>query len=233
MASPSAAGTTYDYGPTPRYTSDPHAPRQVLPSQYHVRLFLHFGRTNHWKPHEPLLVAPYVPLQPYGWLFGVIPDGNDADDLETYEYESLVDTPEYPCRPYCCRHLFTDLRLQADDDLDLAEALRFSTTAPWSCQPGLAGVGAKTVYFKATEELGVPIDVEQALPDCDQGGTGMAPQVDLEVYFSPEWRLWQPLPLHFSYKVLPMPDEGSDIRRVRDGARARYCHELLENSYYG
>jgi hypothetical protein len=233
MASLSAPVDTLDFGSTPRYTDDPHAPRQVLPSQYHVRLFLHFVHTNLWKPHEPFLVAPYVPLHPHGWHFGVIPDGNQANDLVVYKCEAMVYTPEYPCRPYCCRHLFADLWRQEDDDLDLAEVLRFATTAPWSRQPGLAGISANIVYFRATDEHGVTIEVEQALPACDQGGIGMAPHVDLDVYFSPEWRLWQPLPLNFTYEMLPMPDEGSQTRRVRDVARARYCHEVVEDRYYG
>ena len=233
MATPGDERATYDYGPTPCYTFIPHEPAHVLPSRYSVRICLHFVRIKHWKPHEPLLLAPYVPLQSLSWHLGVVPDGNQSGDLSTYKYETMVDTPEYPCRPYCSRLLFTDLILQSEGGLDLADVLRFATTIPWSCPPGISGVTAKIVYTKATEELGAPIDHEQALPDCDQGWRGPAPQVDLEVYFSPEWRLWQPLPLSFSCRVLPMPDEGIDTRRRRNVDRERYCHEVVEASYFG
>ena len=232
MASPSAE-TTYEYGPSPCYNSDPHAPLQVLPMQYQFRLFVHFVRINHWKPHMPCLAAPYVPLQPHRGFVGVIHDGNEAGDMATYQYETLVDTPEYPCRPYCCRHFFTDLRQQSQGGLDLAEVLRFATTAPWSLQPDLPGINAKIFYYKSTEEFGAPIDLEQALPCCDHGGRGLAPQVDLEVFLSPEWRLWQLLPLCFSYHTSTMPEDGSDTRRRRDLAGERYCLEVVENSYYG
>ena len=78
------------------------------------------------------------------------------------------------------------------------------------------------------------MDIEQALPDCDQGGAGLAPRLDLEVYLSPEWRVWQPLPLDFQYTVrYDTLDEGGDTRRVRDVSRLRHCHDLVHSSYYG
>jgi len=207
---------------------------QVLPMQYHVRVALHFCRTNHWKPNGPLCVAPYVPLQAHSCLFGVVSDGNSAEDQAVYEYEIMVDTPEYPRRPYCCHDLLRELALQTDDDFELADGLHFARTAPWSSHPDFAGVSAKLFYFRATAEIGVLMDIEQALPDCDPGGAGMAPRLDLEVYLSPEWRLWQPLPPHFQYTVrYDTLDEGGDTSRVRDVSRLRYYHDLVESSYYG
>ena len=116
---------------------------------------------------------------------------------------------------------------------NVADVLHFSSTAPWSNQPDFAGVSAKLFYFRATAELGVLMDIEQALPDCDQGGAGMAPRLDVEVYLSHEWRLWQPMPPHFQYTVLHnMLDEGGALTRVRDVSRLRHCHDIVNDSYY-
>ena len=202
--------------------------------QYHVRVALHFCRISHWKPNGPLDVAPYVPLQARSWQLGVVSDANSADDQAIYEVEIMVDTPEYPIRPYCCRDLLRDLVVQTDDYFDLSHALHFARTAPWSGHPDFTGVSAKLFYFRSTSEVGILMDIEQALPDCHQAGTGLAPRLDLEVYFSHEWRLWQPLPPDFQYTVhFDKQEEVVDTMRVRDVSRLMQCHNLVNDSYYG
>ena len=150
----------------------------------------------------PLDISSYVPFQARSWHFGAVQDANIADDQAVYEYELIVDTPEYPIRPYCCRDLLRDLVVQENDYFDLSDALRFARTAPWSSHPDFTGVTAKLFYFRSTSEVGIPMDIEQALPDCDQGGAGLAPRLDLEVYFSHEWRLLRPLPPDFQYTAI-------------------------------
>ena len=207
---------------------------QVLPMQYHVRVALHFCRINHWKPNGPLGVAPYVPLQARSRHLGIVLDANSANDQAIYEVEIMVDTPEYPTRPYCCRDLLCDLVVQTDDYWDLYDALHFAWTAPWSNHSDYAGISAKLFYFGPTSEVGTPMDIEQALPDCELGGTGIAPRLDLEVFLSHEWRLWQPLPPDFQYTVrYDTLEEGVDTLRVRGVSRLMHCHDLVQNSYYG
>ena len=126
--------------PTPDSADSQASTMQVLPMQYHVRVALHFCRANLWKPNGLLDLALYVPIQTRSWQFGVVSDANNAYDQAVYEVDMIVDAPEYPRGPYCCRSLLSSLILLTDDYFDLFDALHFARTAPWSSHPDFAGV---------------------------------------------------------------------------------------------
>ena len=208
--------------------------RQVLAMQYHVRVSLHFCRTNLWNPNGPLDIALFAPLQTRGWQFGVVADDSSAYDQAVYEVERIVDPPEYPRGPYCCRSLLSSLISQTDDYCDLSEALHFAVTAPWSLHPDFAGVRGQIFYFPTSTGFGIPLGIDHPIPDFDDTGVATDARLELEVYLSHEWRLWQPLPADFQYTArYDTPDEGADLTTVRDRSHLLHSQDVVHDSYFG
>ena len=74
----------------------------------------------------------------------------------------------------------------------------------------------------------------QQLPDFDHTGFATDARLELEVYLSHEWRLWQPLPADFQYTVRDdTHEECADLTRVRDRSHFLPTQDYINDSYFG